>query len=181
LNELRLIRQVQRHGSRAAADTLVRRYYDEIYAYLQKQLASPQTAQDITQETFISMLRTINTYDPRRASFRTWLYRIATNKAIDHYRSRTYHQQQHTVPLEKCGPLAEQDFTRRFADEDFARRVCDYVGGLPASTQQVFRLHIFAGHTFAQIAQMLSIPEGSVKTTYYRLLERLRKEFAADE
>jgi RNA polymerase sigma-70 factor (ECF subfamily) len=180
LNELRLIRRIQRTGSREAADTLVRAYYDEIHAYLRKQVAQPETAKDLTQEVFISMLKTIHTFDPRRAGFRTWLYRIATNKAIDHYRSRAYHTQQLTLPLDEIDPASGQDFTLRFADEDFARRVCIFVGGLPAATQQVFRLHIFAGHTFAHIAQDLDCPESSIKTTYYRLLNLLRKEFGHD-
>jgi RNA polymerase sigma-70 factor (ECF subfamily) len=94
LNELRLIKRIVRHGDLAAADELIRSYYDEIYGLLRKQVSHPENAKDLTQEVFISMLRTIAGYGPKRgAGFRTWLYKIATNKVVDYFRSRSYKNQ----------------------------------------------------------------------------------------
>jgi RNA polymerase sigma-70 factor (ECF subfamily) len=168
-----------RHGDRAAADELIRYYYDEIHGFLRKQVSHPENAKDLTQEVFISMLGTIAGYDPKRgAGFRTWLYKIATNKVVDYFRSRSYKSQSRTLSIDETLPVSEEDFTERLADTDFCKSVCEYVGGSPPDTQQIFRLRIFGDYTFAQISAMLEVPESSVKSKYYRLISRLRKEFA---
>lgn len=182
LEERRLIQKIRRNGDRAAADALVRHYYDEIYGFVRKQIFDSNIALDLTQEIFISMLRTIGHYDARRgASFRTWLYRISTNKLVDWFRSRTYRTMTQTLPLEEVEPADAADFTQRLENSDVTDRVCTFVGGLPPDTQRIFRLHLFGGYTFAEIAGMIGLAEGSVKSRYYRLLHLLRKEFADDE
>jgi RNA polymerase sigma factor (sigma-70 family) len=179
LDELRLIKKIRRSGDRAAADELVRYYYDEIHGFVRKQISNADVALDLTQEIFISMFRTIGYYDGRQgAGFRTWLYKIAANKVVDWFRSRTYHAMTETVPLDEIEPIDETDFTRQFEDSDFTERVCAFIGGLPPDTQRVFRLHIFGWYTFSEIAVVAGLPEGSVKSKYYRLIHLLRKEFA---
>jgi RNA polymerase sigma-70 factor (ECF subfamily) len=179
LNELRLIKRIKRHVDRVAADELIRSYYDEIHGFLRKQVSDPENAKDLTQEVFISMLKTIAGFDPKRgAGFRTWLYRIATNKVVDYFRSRSYKNGNRTLSFDEFEPVSEEDFTEQLADTHFSQNVCDYVGGFEADTQQIFRLHIFGGYTFAEISAMLEMPESSVKSKYYRLIKLLRKEFA---
>lgn len=78
-----LIRKIKLFGSSKDADTLVRMYYDEIYYFVVRQINDRDSAYDLTQEIFISMLRSIGSYREKLASFRTWLYRIAENKVID--------------------------------------------------------------------------------------------------
>lgn len=85
--DARLVRAIVRTGSRAKADTLVRAYYDEMLRFALRQITSAEDARDVTQEIFVAALRGLPGFDPRRASFRTWLYRIASNKVIDWLRS----------------------------------------------------------------------------------------------
>lgn len=182
MNEQRLIKKIRRNGDLAAADELVRHYYDEIYGFVRKQISHADLALDLTQEIFISMLRTIGYYDAKRGSgFRTWLYRIAANKVVDWYRSRSYRAMVQSIPFDEGNTIDESDFTQQFADSDVTERICDFVGGLPPDTQKIFRLHIFAKYTFAEIAVAVELPEGSVKSKYYRLIHLLRKEFADDK
>ena len=75
--ERSLIRKIKLFGSSKDADTLVRMYYDEIYYFVARQINDRDAAYDLTQEIFISMLRSIGSYREKLASFRTWLYRIA--------------------------------------------------------------------------------------------------------
>jgi RNA polymerase sigma-70 factor (ECF subfamily) len=176
--ELRLIRKIQKNGDRAAADTLVRGYYDEIYRFMRKQTSDGEAALDLTQKIFISVLRTINRYDPKKgAGFRTWLYKIATDKAIDYFRSRAARCVE-TLSIDDVQPVDETDFTLSFENRDFTERVCAFVNTLPSDTQRIFRMHIFGCYTFAAIAEQTELPESSVKSKYYRLLNTLRKEFA---
>jgi RNA polymerase sigma-70 factor (ECF subfamily) len=174
--DIRLIRQIRRTGDRAAADSLVRKYFDEIYAYVFRQTSDRQTAMNLTQNIFISMLQSIGNYDAKKASFRTWLYRIATNKTIDYYRSRAA-ENLRVLSVEDLDVPDETAFTRQIEMKALLARVQRYVGSLEMSVQQIFRLKFFGEYTFAQIAALLDLPESTVKSRYYRLLKQLKEEF----
>jgi RNA polymerase sigma-70 factor (ECF subfamily) len=174
--EPRLIRSVQKKADKAAADALIRMYYDEIVAYAYKQTSDRQTALDLTQEIFISMLQAIARFNGKRASFRTWLYKIATNKIIDYHRSHSKIRSK-ILNLDDVDIPDERDFARQLANEDLASRIKAHVGTFDADTQRIFRLKNFGEYTFAEIADMTETPEATVKTKYYRLLKNLRKEF----
>ena len=176
-DELSIIRAIQRKSDRTAADTLVRQYYDEIHGYMRTQTRNEEDALDLTQETFISMLRTIKLYDSKKgASFRTWLYKVATNKAVDFFRARSA-RITNTLPLEDVEIAEEMDFIDCIADKDLFEKIINSVNTLPAETQAIFRLRVFGDQTFPQIAESLHMPENSVKSKYHRLLAVLRKEF----
>ena len=81
--DTKLIRDILRRGSKTAADELIRTYYDEIYIYTFRQCSNKDEALDLTQNIFIAALGSLPSFDSKKASFRTWLYRIATNKVID--------------------------------------------------------------------------------------------------
>lgn len=82
--EQKWISGIKLFGSKKDADQLVRSYYDEIYIFVFRQINDAEKALDLTQDIFISMLQSISAYKKQMASFRTWLYRIATNKVIDY-------------------------------------------------------------------------------------------------
>lgn len=171
--EQRWIRRIQRRQSRKDADALVRKYYNEIYAYAYRQVNDRETALDLTQEIFISVLRSLQTYDPSRASFRTWLYRVSTNKVID-CRRRSVPP---TVPLDGLQLPDEHDFAAQVERQSVLADIERYVSALDPRTQQVYRLRLYGGYTFPELAEMLGEPESAVKSRYYRLMQVLRKEF----
>ncbi len=171
--EQRWIRRIQRRQSAKDADALVRKYYNEIYAYAYRQVGNRETALDLTQDIFISALRSLHTYDSARAAFRTWLYRVATNKIIDH-RRRTVPP---VLPLEDVLLPDEQDFAGQIERQSLLDEIERYVSALDPDTQQVYRLRLYGEYTFPEIAAMLGQPEAAVKSRYYRLMQTLRKEF----
>lgn len=173
----RLIHHVQKNGDAVAADTLVRGFYDEIFVYAARQVKDRHTAMDITQQIFISMLQTIGRYDGEKAGFRTWLYRIATNKIIDFHRSNGALRKK-VLALDDVDLAVGDDFAERLGDADLAGRIMAQVSGYDPEVQRIFRLKVYGGHTFVEIAGMLEMAEATVKTKYYRLVKALRKEFA---
>lgn len=171
--EQKWIRDIQRRGSRQAADRLVRAYYDEIYRFAYRQLGHKEDAMDLTQTIFLAVLRALPSFDGRKASFRTWLYRIAVNKTIDCRRRA----RGDTMPLEEAGAPDGTDFAAQVQDRDLLDRLEGYVSRLDPDTQAVYRLRLYGERTFPEIAAALGQPEAAVKTRYYRLMGRLRKEF----
>lgn len=176
-NEARLIRRLQRSGSRLDADTLTRRYYDEIYVYVWRQTSDRELALDLTQEVFMAALRALPLYDPKRAGFRTWLYRIATNKLVDAFRSRAARPDYVSELSEPPDVSESRDFFQEMASRAMLDQVRARVDEMDMDSQRIFRLKCFGEHTFAQIADMMSMPEATVKTRYYRLIKTLREEF----
>jgi len=158
-------------GNRADANALVSRYYDEIYVFSYRQLGNKDDAMDMTQDIFMSVLETLHGYDRRKSSFRTWLYRVATNKIIDRRRKT----RPSAIPLDELE--LTNDFGERLEQSVFLSEILDKVAEYDAETQKIFRLHLYAGYGFPEIAAMLNKPESSVKSRYYRLLKTLKKEF----
>ena len=78
-----LIRKIKKKQNKEAAGLLIERYYREIYAYTYRQVACKELAMDLTQEIFILVLKGIRAFDEKKGSFRTWIYRIASNKITE--------------------------------------------------------------------------------------------------
>lgn len=126
--ESKWIRDIQRGGSRQAVENLVERYYDEIYVFVYRQTGHKEDAMDLTQSIFLAMLRALSTYDPKKAAFRTWLYRIAANKVIDARRqSRPV-----TTPLEEIELPVQEDFVSQIHNRELLER--NSGGRKPTST-----------------------------------------------
>lgn len=171
--ESKWIRDIQRGGSCQAAERLVERYYDEIYVFVYRQTGHKEDAMDLIQNIFLAVLRALPSYDPRKAAFRTWLYRIATNKVIDARRQ----SRPATTPLEEIELPVQEDFVSRIHDRELLERIEDYVSGLDPTVQSVFRLRLYGERSFGEIAAALGQSEAAVKSQYYRLLGRIREEF----
>lgn len=171
--EARWIRAVVRRGSQRAAERLVRARYDEIYAFVRKQCGSKEDALDLTQEIFVAALRALSSYDRRRASFRTWLYRIAANKIVD-ARRRAHAR---FTPLDEDDVPAEGDPFARIHDRALLDDIEAFVGEFDPRVQAVFRLRVYAELTFPEIAEVLGVGESTARSQFHRLAARIRKEF----
>ena len=171
--EQKWIRDIQRRGSRGAAERLVERYYEEMYRFAYRQTGEMEDALDLTQDIFLAAFRALPGYDRRKASFRTWLYRIAVNKAID-LRRRVRPVQ---LPLDDLLLPAQEDWAGQIQDRALLDQIERYVSGLDPGLQAVFRLRLYGERTFPEIAAALGQSESAVKSQYYRLLQQLRKEF----
>ncbi|MBQ4429775.1 MAG: sigma-70 family RNA polymerase sigma factor [Clostridia bacterium] len=181
MSDARLTRRMKL-GSRRAADELFDRYYREIYAYIYRQCGERELALDLTQETFTAAFRGIRGYDEKKAGFRTWLYRIAGNKVTDHYRSKAYRAGLYERPLESLSVKpafdGDGDITERLEKREEVQRIMRLVSEHELSLVRIFQKKCFEELTFAEIASELGLSEGTVKTRYYAMIKRIRKELA---
>lgn len=171
--EAKWIRDIQKHGSRTAADRLIQAYYDEIYIFVYRQVGHKEDAMDLTQNIFLAVLRSLPSFDGRKASFRTWLYRVAANKVIDARRRI----RPAPAPLEDTELPEPVDFAAQVRDRMLLEQIETYVSALDPQIQAVFRLRLYGEKSFPEIAAALGQTESAVKSQYYRLMGRLRKEF----
>lgn len=167
-------RQIKLKSNKDAANELINNYYKEIYAYIYKQTLNKELSMDLTQEIFINMLKSMNNYDERKGSFRTWLYKIATNKLIDYYRSRQYKDSSILVSINDYDLHENEDFTISIENKQEVQTIIKIVNRFDASSQLILRLKVFAQYTFIEISNVLNVSESTVKTRYYSIIKKVK-------
>lgn len=175
--DLKLIKKIIKKNDKECANELISKYYKEIYTYVYKQVSNKETSLDLTQDIFISVLKSIHNFDKDKSSFRTWLYKISTNKVVDYYRSKNYKYGSVTEPIDDKEIASSKDFTISLEYKEDVSKIQNIVNKMDTQYQEIFRLKIFLQSTFGEIANILKIPESTVKTKYYSMIKRVKKEF----
>lgn len=178
LQEQILISRVKQRD-RHAADKLIQRYYNEIYAYVFRQTGDKEQAMDLTQEIFLAVLQSIGRFDAKKASFRTWLYRIASHKTIDWFRGSSNQRSGEQISLNQIDvePMEKLDLEKLVTDKAFAEQILLWLQTQDETLEVLMRLKFYGEKTFDEIAEVLSLPMSTVKTRYYAALKAARKEF----
>ena len=175
-NERILIRRIQRESDRESANKLIGIYYLEIYSFVYKQVGEKELAMDLTQDIFVSVLRSISGYDEQKASFRTWLYQIASNKAVDYFRSSVHKLSRMNIRLDSVLIPQETTLENDYIDSQTVAEILKELANLPFETQQIVRLKVYADLCFREIAAELSLPESTVKSKYYSAVKTIREK-----
>ena len=159
-------------GDRAALDTLLRRHLDLIHAVCSRLAGNPADAADATQEALIAIVRGLPRFD-RRAAPRTWMYRVATNACLDELRRRGRRPR-----LGLDDALAERPDPAPPVDRSVTDRLTldDALARLPEEFRVAVVLRDVQGMDYAQIAEVLQIPIGTVRSR----IARGRQALAAD-
>lgn len=181
ISDDQLIRKINRRQDKAAANELVQRYYKEIYIYVYRQVGERETAMDLTQDIFVSILQGIHLYDAKKASFRTWAYRIASNKLSDYWRKRAVVQNISqsdaiTEKREYTEDKQEQDVLALMIERETLHEVMGLVYSFDPSWADIFVHKMIMEETFSEISKQLRLSENTVKTRYYKVLKTIRKQ-----
>jgi RNA polymerase sigma-70 factor (ECF subfamily) len=160
-------------GDREALDALVARYHAPVYRYLLRLTARTELAEDLTQDCFVRLVRCGSLYQYPRP-FRPWLYTIATNTLRRHLES-AYHRHA-SVPYEEDDRLAGAAETPHlligpWVERDELRMA---LGQLSADHREVIILRYTEDFALNEIAAILHLPLGTVKTRLLRALRRMR-------
>ncbi len=172
--EEKWIKAIKKNSNEEAANQLIQKYYQEIFGFVYKQTLDQEFTKDLTQEIFISVLRSIQNFDGR-ASFRTWLYKVANSRMIDYYRSKYYKQNRKTESIDEKQVYESVEFMWELETKEEVNQVLELMSRFQYDIQQIVRLKIYADYTFTEIAASLEIPESTVKTKYYGTLRKLQK------
>jgi RNA polymerase sigma-70 factor (ECF subfamily) len=161
-------------GSESAMNSLVERYYSPVLRYLFRMAGGQQAlAEDMTQETFLRMMRGIASYQPSRP-FKAWLYTIATNIARNYYTAadtkRTENSEEESdyeadAPLPEAALMSSQD----------AASIFNALMKLPEQQRSVVVLFYYEELAQKEISEILSIPVGTVKSRLSNGLRKLRE------
>ncbi|MBN1322022.1 MAG: RNA polymerase sigma factor [Thermoleophilia bacterium] len=169
-----LIRR-SRAGDQEAFRLLFERYKNLVYRTSYLTLGSAADAEDILQEVFLQVHRSLDAYDPQRGSFSTWLHRITVNRCLNWRRSRSRTTSLEEVPEEAAGSVAAA--SDRYGDDECVRRALD---GLSKKLRVVVVLHHYWGLSYAEIAEIMDLPLGTVKSRLNLALRLMRDELRSE-
>jgi RNA polymerase sigma-70 factor (ECF subfamily) len=160
-------------GDEQAFAQLYDAYVDSIYRFIYLRVEDQQTAEDITSNVFLKSWEKLGSYQPRGVPFRAWLFRIARNAVIDHYRTR-----KEIAPLEavvntydeSSMPVSEHVSVRIEAE-----KIMTLMNGLTEDQRNVLTLKLVHGLNTKEVAKALGKRQGAVRALQMRGLQALTK------
>jgi RNA polymerase sigma-70 factor (ECF subfamily) len=167
-----LVERAQR-GDRAALEELYLLHFDRIYSYLHLSVGNRHDAEDLTTQTFVRMLEAIGRFRWQSAPFSAWLFRIAHNLAIDHFRAGRRVQAEEDVP--ELPGMEESSAEDQALDSLGQAGMLELIQRLSAEQRQVLTLKFLFGFANAEIAGILDKTEGAVKSLQHRALASLQR------
>src|SRR5438067_1826531 len=172
-NVRRLVDRAQQ-GDRDALEELYLIHFDRIYGYLHMSVGNRHDAEDLTTQTFLKMLESIGRFRWRSAPFSAWLFRIAHNLAMDHFRARKRWQPEEEVPEP---PGSDEPSAEMLAMHSIGRQaMMELIETLSPEQRQVLTLKFVFNFPNAEVATILGKTEGAIKSLQHRALASLQKQ-----
>jgi RNA polymerase sigma-70 factor, ECF subfamily len=166
-----------------ALSKLYDRYIRTVYGVGIKILGDRSSAEELVQEVFLKVWRSSGTFDPSRASFSTWLYRITRSCALDLYRKRAHRV--HQIPDGETHVVTTRDSSagpQEVVDESWLSwRVSRALEVLDAPHKEVINLAYFEGLSQREISERTGVPLGTVKSRTANAFKKLRRELAVGD
>jgi RNA polymerase sigma-70 factor, ECF subfamily len=171
-------------GDDSAFEYLVQKYRRPMVSFMFRMAHNSAVAEDLAQEVFLRVYRSRESYEAS-AKFTTWLYRIATNLAVNHARDTRHERPENVVNLDE--PDSETGQTMDLADgsltaeEDLVRRerlaaIRQKVQALPERQRMAVAMHKYQQMDYKQIAEVLKLSESATKSLLFRAYETLREQ-----
>ncbi len=180
--------KLARTGDRGAFADLVELYQDKIYHLAYRMVGNRQEAEDIVQETFLRVFRSLDRYDEKQ-KFSTWIYRIGTNLAIDQLRKR---KAVYSLDADVSDGEGATDWYSMLKSEEptpegevllseTQRRIHEAIEALPKKYKSVVILKYLHDMSLQEISDVLELPVTTVKTRVHRGREFLRKKMETED
>ena len=171
-------------GDQAAFDSLVQKYRRPMVSFMYRMAHNAAIAEDLAQEVFLRVYRSRESYEPS-AKFTTWLYRIATNLAVNHARDTRHERPEVQVsidePDEESGTTFEVPDRSLNAEQSIMLRermlaIRRKVEALPEQQKLAVIMHKYQQMDYKQIAEVLRKSESATKSLLFRAYETLREQ-----
>src|ERR1700751_3161664 len=172
--DLRRLVELAQKGDRESLEGLYLLHFDRIYSYLHVSVGNRHDAEDLTTQTFLKMLESIGKFRWQSAPFSAWLFRIAHNLAMDHFRATKRWQPEEEVPEPEPD---ESTSAEAGALESIGRKsMLELIEELSPEQQQVLTLKFVLNFAKADVATILGKTEGAIKSLQHRALVSLQKQ-----
>lgn len=176
LDDARLIERAKR-GEVEAFGCLYERYLESIYRYIRTRVAEDRTAEDLTETVFLRSFESLNRYKEKGLRFSAFLYQIARNLLVDHYR-----QKEEELPLESADQISVSP--SRIDDiiviQDQVDRLRVGLEALPEEYREIIRLRVLLELSTTECAEWIGRSEGAVRVLLHRAMKALKRQVVKD-
>lgn len=161
-----------KQGDSSAFEELYAEYVSAIYKFVYYRISHKQTAEDVTSDVFMKALGRIQQFDESKGTFQSWLYAIARNTLVDHYRTK-----KETVDIEQAYEVGENhDLDGHVDRARELEKVRAYLDTLPEDQREIVLLRVWDDLSYQQIAEIVGKSEAACKMMFSRSIGKLRKE-----
>ena len=160
-----------RNGDAEAFGGLYDRFQPEIVRYLAHRVGDPETAEDLAQQVFLKAWQAIPRYESRGVPFKAWLYRMAHNQMVDHYRTRRV-----TSDLEGVEVVDEAVAETALLAGEMHEALGRALAGLSEDHRQVLVLRFLMEKSAREIGEIMGRKEVTIRGLQMRALQALRRE-----
>jgi len=175
--QLKILLARATEGDRRAYGRIFRLCYKDIYDYVIRRVGNHTDAEDITMQVFAQGLKAIGSYEDRGHSVKAWLYRIAHNAVVDHFRG-----QRPSVDLDGAAEIPDEiDVERRAIDREEIRGLYGQIVRLPTAQTEVLMLRFIEDRSVAETAIILEKKEVTVRALQFKGIKNLRQRMEASE
>lgn len=177
-----------REGRETAYRELIGRYERPVFSLIYRLVRDRELAEDLAQETFIKVLNALDRYDPGH-KFSSWIFRIAHNTAIDQLRKKEvatlsldgspHAQDAESIEASQLVAISTEETPEEFtASREVGREIEEAIGQLRPEYRTAILLWHVEGRPYDEIAEIMGLPLGTVKTFIHRARNELRKKLA---
>ena len=159
-----------RRGDKTAFDEVVRSHEAALRRLVQRYVKSPEDAKDVTQRAFVQAYEKLDSFRGE-STFRTWLYRIAINLALNHVRGAPPIV---SFPIEDVAAFTHSLATSKLVAAEVWRKVAARLDKLPPKQRLVVELRVFHDLSFKEVAAIVDSSEDSAKQNYHHGVKALR-------
>ncbi|WP_345242794.1 RNA polymerase sigma factor [Pontibacillus salipaludis] len=176
IQDERLIEKIKA-GHQQALRLLIERYKGHVFKVTYSVVRDEKEAEDLAQETFIKMMDALPSYQSQ--GFKTWLSRIAMNKAIDYKRKKA--RQKEDLAYETLEYERMQSAEEEWLEREKVLAVSHSIGLLPANYQGVVQAYYIEGKSYNEIAREHALEEKTVEMRLYRARKWMKRNWKEDE
>ena len=179
MDDIELLAKIRNPDTRNYGfNMLVRSYQQRVYGLVRKMVIDHDDADDITQEVFIKIYKSIHTFR-EDAQLYTWIYRIATNESLNFLSKK---RRRFFLPLQDIGPAlaAKIDSTPTMDGDEIQKKLQKALLILPDKQRLVFNLKYYEEMTYEKMADVTGTSEGALKASYHHAVKKI-EEFLKNE
>ncbi|MCF7927102.1 MAG: RNA polymerase sigma factor [Candidatus Izimaplasma sp.] len=169
-------------GKKDHFSVLMDKYHNEIFKYVYNLVYDYETTEDLLQEIFFKVFKNIDKFDSEKASFRTWLYRIANYHTMNYFNSKKYkHQTKESAYIKDTFESGDNVEEAAIKEERISQIVKQIRTLLKPKHQKIMFLHFFSGLTVKEISETTGIPDKTIYKAVKSSIKKIKKEVEINE
>jgi len=170
--EERLLVEQCKNGNLEVFGDLYDVYVRKIYEFIYFKTHHKQIAEDLTSQVFLKAIENFKKYDSEKGKFSSWVYKIARNSVIDHYRTKKFE-----LDVDDAWDMESgEDMLSNASDKEKIEKIRKYLNKLDHNQRDIVLLRVWSGLSYAEISEIMGKSEANCKVIFSRVIAKLKKE-----